>query len=182
MTLSTRDLVMMGLFAAVMAALGLLPKIALPLGVPITAQSLGVMLAGAVLGPKRGFGALALFVLLVLLGLPLLAGGRGGLGLLASPSGGFLLGFPVAAWAVGLLCRRLDRPTSVPWTILACVVGGIGVLYAFGIPYWIAITGDAASAVLVAAIAFLPGDLIKAALAGAVAAMVHRGAPGLRNR
>lgn len=57
------------------AALGLVPQITLGFGVPITAQTLGVMLAGAVLGAKRGAAAAGLMMLLVALGLPLLAGG-----------------------------------------------------------------------------------------------------------
>ncbi|MBK1665503.1 BioY family transporter [Rhodospirillum rubrum] len=182
MTLTTRDLVLMGLFAAVMAALGLLPQFVLPLGVPVTAQSMGVMLAGAILGARRGFGAIAIFVALVALGLPLLAGGRGGLGVFAGPSGGFVIGFPIAAWAVGLLVGLFRRPTSVPLTILACVLGGVGVLYAVGIPYWVAITGNSLSAVLAIAVNFLPGDAIKAVVAGLVAVTVRRGYPALSSR
>ena len=60
------------LFAALLAVLGLIPKIDLPLGVPITLQTLGVMLAGCLLGPKRALQALLLFLLAVALGLPLL--------------------------------------------------------------------------------------------------------------
>ena len=79
--MATRDLVRIALFAAVIGALGLLPKFDLPLagGVPITAQSLGVMLAGIFLGPRNGALAVLLFLFVVALGVPLLAGGRGGL-------------------------------------------------------------------------------------------------------
>jgi biotin transport system substrate-specific component len=182
MTLSTRDLVLMGLFAAIMAALGLLPSFTLPLGVPITAQSMGCMLAGAILGARRGFGAMLIFVLLLCLGLPLLAGGRGGLGIFASPTGGFNLGFPFAALATGWIFARFNRPTSVPAAIVACALGGIGVLYAFGIPYWVAISGNSLSAVLAVAINFIPGDLIKAVVAGLVAVTVRRGYPALGAR
>ena len=71
MTLTTRDIVMIALFAALTAALGLFPPITLPIagGVPITAQSMGCMLAGALAGAKRGGLALALFALLVAIGL-----------------------------------------------------------------------------------------------------------------
>ncbi|MCF8479227.1 MAG: biotin transporter BioY [Rhodospirillum sp.] len=179
MSLSTRDLVLMGLFAAVMAALGLLPSFVLPLGVPITAQSMGCMLAGAILGARRGFGAMLIFVLLLALGLPLLAGGRGGLGVFASPTGGFAIGFPFAALATGWLVARFGHPTKALPSILACALGGIVVLYAFGIPYWVAITESSLSAVLAVAINFLPGDLVKAVVAGLVAATVHRGYPAL---
>ena len=72
-----RNLTMIALFAALIAALGLIPKFTLGFGVPITAQSLGVMLCGTVLGAKRGFLAAPPFVLLVAIGLPSRRGGRG---------------------------------------------------------------------------------------------------------
>ena len=72
---SAQSLSTVALFAAVMAVLGLVPKIDLPFGVPITLQSLGVMLAGCLLGGKRGFQSLALFLLAVAVGMltPLMA-------------------------------------------------------------------------------------------------------------
>jgi biotin transport system substrate-specific component len=83
--MSTRDIVYIALFAAIVGALGMFPPITLPLiGVPITAQSLGVMLAGSVLGARRGGLAIVLFLVLVAIGVPLLAGGRGGFGVLFS--------------------------------------------------------------------------------------------------
>ena len=75
-----RNLTLIALFAALIAALGLIPKLTLAFGVPVTAQSLGVMLCGTVLGAKRGGLAALLFVGLVALGLPLLSGGRQTLG------------------------------------------------------------------------------------------------------
>ncbi|MGB0695059.1 MAG: biotin transporter BioY [Rhodospirillaceae bacterium] len=185
MRISPKDLVLMAIFAAFVAALGLIPKITLPLGVPITAQTLGVMLAGIVLGPKRAFGALAIFTLLVLLGLPLLAGGRGGLGLLAGPSGGFLLGFAPAAAAVGWFSTSFGGMTSTGGfaqgvrVFLASVLGGIVVLYGFGIPYWVMMTDNAVSAVLATAVIFLPGDLLKAVLCAVIASALIRAYPPL---
>jgi biotin transport system substrate-specific component len=180
MTTSTRDLVLMGLFAAVMAALGLLPKVAIGIGVPITAQSMGVMLAGAILGAKRGAGAMAIFVALVALGLPLLAGGRGGLGIFAGPTGGFLLGFILGAYLTGLIAERLTIGVEILRFGAACVLGGIGGVYLLGIPYWILITDSAAAHVLLVSLNFIPGDLIKAGIAALVAAAVYRGYPVLR--
>lgn len=78
--MKTRDLVLISLFAAIIIALGLLPPITLGfIPVPITAQSLGVMLAGVVLGAKRGTLAVLLTILIAAIGLPVLSGGRGGL-------------------------------------------------------------------------------------------------------
>ena len=82
-TSQTRNTVYVAVFAAMIAAMGLLPPITLGIiPVPITLQTLGVMLAGALLGPWRGALASSVVVILSLAGLPLLAGGRGGLGIL----------------------------------------------------------------------------------------------------
>ena len=72
-----RSLTHVALFAALVAVLGLVPQISLAAGVPITAQSLGIMLCGTVLGARRGALAVLLFLALVAAGLPLLSGGRG---------------------------------------------------------------------------------------------------------
>lgn len=178
---STRDLVLMSLFAAVTAALGLIPEIPLPMGgVPITAQTLGVMLAGAILGARRGAGSMALFVVLVALGLPLLAGGRGGLGVFAGPSGGFVIGWIFGAWITGLLVEKLPQRMRHWRFVVATVGGGIGGVYALGIPYWAAITGSSLWSVAVISAYFVPGDLIKAVIAASVAAAVQRGYPVAR--
>src|SRR4051812_50185355 len=91
------------------------------------------MLAGAVLGARRGFLAAMLLLVLVAVGLPLLAGGRGGLGVFAGPSVGFLLGWPVAAFVTGWLTERGGPGYHLLWGVGANVVGGIVVLYAAGI-------------------------------------------------
>ncbi len=128
-----RSLTHIALFAALIAVLGLVPQITLAVGVPITAQSLGIMLCGTVLGARRGALAVVLFLVLVAAGLPLLSGGRGGLGVFAGPSAGFLVGFPVAAFVCGLIVERW-RMAIGPAAFVGAVMGGIVVLYAFGIP------------------------------------------------
>ena len=87
---SARSMAQVSLFAALMAVMGLIPKIDLPLGVPITIQSLGVMLAGVMLGPWRGMQSMLLFLAAVAVGLPLLSGGRGGIAVFMAPSAGYL--------------------------------------------------------------------------------------------
>jgi biotin transport system substrate-specific component len=166
----TRDLVFVALFAALIAVLGFVPKIDLPFlaGVPITVQTLGVMLAGLFLGPRRGALAVLLFVFVVLLGAPFLSGGRGGLGVLFGPTVGFLLGWIPGAFLVGfvfLLLQRLAPSKSMVNAFFACLVGGVVTIYTVGIPVlaWrAAIPLDQAIAV---SLAFIPGDLLKAALA-----------------
>ena len=172
-----RNLTLIALFAALIAALGLIPQLTLAFGVPITAQSLGVMLCGTVLGAKRGALAVLLFVLLVALGLPLLAGGRGGLGVFVSPTAGFVIGFPFAALITGLIVENWRNGPLALVAGVASVIGGIIVLYAFGISglAWALQKSIAESAVLVTA--FIPGDLIKAVLAGVITAALARARP-----
>ena len=174
-----RDVVLIALFAALIAVLGLIPKLTLASGIPITAQTLGIMLCGTVLGAKRGALAAGLFCLLVLLGLPLLAGGRGGLGVLATPWAGFFVGFPVAAFAAGLAMEKLRRLPVAFAAGAAAVLGGILALYAVAVPwYMIAKPAGLTEALAVAAAPFLPGDLIKAVLAGLVTEALGRARPG----
>lgn len=173
--LSTRDLVLCALFAALLAGLGMAPPI--PLGflpVPITAQTLGVMLAGALLGAKRGGLAVLLFVLLVAAGLPLLAGGRGGIGVLMGPTGGFVLGFPIGAFVTGLLAERFATGVNPIRLFAVCAVGGIAAIYAIGIPWLSLVAGMPLEKAALGVMAFLPGDLIKAGIAAFAAAAVRR--------
>ena len=79
-----KNMLYAAMFAAIVAVLGLMPPIPLPfIPVPITLQTMGVMLAGSFLGKRLGFISVLLVVVIVLLGLPILSGGRGGLALLS---------------------------------------------------------------------------------------------------
>ncbi len=174
-----KTLVQIALYAALIAALGLLPKFSIPLagGVPVTAQSLGVMLAGVMLGPVRGALAVCLFLLVVALGAPLLAGGRGGLGVFASPSVGFLIGWPIAAWVSGMIMKSLKR-FSVFWSAcIAAFMGGVAVMYLCGIPGIVLMTDLDLWAAAAAALVFIPGDVLKVFITGLIAQTVARGLP-----
>lgn len=181
--MTSRDLALVAAFAALIAVLGAVGLL-YPFGaaVPITAQTLGVMLAGSVLGARRGALAVVVLLLLVLAGLPWLAGGRGGLGVLAGPSAGFLLGWVPGAAVVGALVARRPRtpgPALLAWLATANAVGGIAVVYAVGIPVlaWRAdlpLTGAALGSAV-----YLPGDLLKVAVSALVTAAVLRGYPGI---
>ncbi|HET6561186.1 MAG TPA: biotin transporter BioY [Marmoricola sp.] len=181
--LSSRDLALVAVFVGLMAALGLVPAF-FPFGaaVPITAQSLGVMLVGAVLGARRALVTMLVFLALVAVGLPLLAGGVGGLGVFATPRVGFLVGFPVAAYVVGLL-TELGGPTyTLRRGVVANVLGGIVVLYGFGIAGLMTVGRLGIDAAATAVTLYLPGDAIKAVVAALVARGVHAGYPGLLSR
>lgn len=175
--LDVKGLVRCALFAALIAALGLLPPLPVPvIPVPITAQTLGVMLAGAVLGARRGALAVILFLLVVALGFPMLSGGRGGLGAFAAPSAGFLLGWVPGAALTGLLAGKAG--TNVIRLVAACVAGGIGAVYLIGVPWMAWRAGLPLAQASAAAAIFLPGDAIKAVAAAVAVRAVRRGAPG----
>lgn len=164
------------LFAALIAILGLIPKIDLISGVPITAQSLGVMLCGTVLGARKGALAVLLFLALVALGLPLLSGGRGGLGVFASPSVGYLIGFPIAAFVAGWVVQNWRAGVGVA-AFVGAALGGIVVLSAIGIlGMSVMLDKSMADAAWLAA-PFLAGDSIKAVLAGVITQSLARMRP-----
>lgn len=176
---TVRDLAQVAVFAALIAALGLPGSINLGTsGVPITLQSLGVMLAGALLGARKGVLAV-LTVMAVGLVLPILAGGRTTLTSLAGPTAGFLVGWIAAVAVIGWLSYRMMPRYKVLPGFLINVLGGIVVLYIFGI-VGMMLRGDlTAWGALVANAPFLPGDAIKALVTAVVAAQVHRAYPAL---
>lgn len=178
--MTTKDIVKIALFAAITAALGLFPPIDLPvLSAKITAQSLGVMLAGALLGARGGALAMGLFVALVAAGLPLLAGGRGGLPALLGATGGFVLAFPLAAFLTGALLQRLGPQAPLWQAYLALVLGGILALYVVGIPWLSVIANMPLQRAALIVLVYVPGDLIKAALTLLVLRQVRRAYPDL---
>ncbi len=166
------------MFAALIAVLGLPGSLnVFGNAVPITLQTFGVMLAGVILGTWRAALAVVVLLVLVAVGLPLLAGGRGGLGVFAMPSAGYLLGWIPGAALTGWIAERGGAKPGFVRLLIACVVGGIGVIYLIGVPVQAAITGLPLWAALAGSAIFLPGDLIKAVLAALVARGVQRAYP-----
>lgn len=179
-SLVARDLALIAVFAALLAALGQVPPLQPFAGIaPITAQTLGVMLAGSVLGARRGALAVVTFLVLVAAGLPLLSGGRGGLGVFAGVSAGFLYGWVLGAFVVGFLVERRPARGLLGWLVVSNVIGGIGIVYALGVP-GMAFLGDLSivKATTLSAV-YLPGDAVKVIVASVVTAGVLRGYPGV---
>ena len=170
------DIARIAVFAAIVAVLGLPGGFSVFGSVPITAQTLGVMLAGAILGAWRGAISMLVLLALVALGLPLLSGGRGGIAVFVGPSAGYLVGWVLGAFLVGLIVRAGPRLTW-PRTILGVVVGGIVTIYAFGIPVQAAITRLPLAETALQSLVFLPGDLVKAAIAAAITMTLVRAYP-----
>ncbi len=173
-----RNVVLIALFTALIAALGLVPKLTLASGIPITAQTLGLMLCGTVLGAKRGALAAALFIVLVAAGLPLLAGGRGGLGVFTTPWAGFYYGYPLAGFVAGFVMEKWRGGNVTVVAGVAAVLGGIGALYLVAVPYYMfAKPAGFGEALLTAMAPFMPGDLIKAVLAGLITGALYKARP-----
>ncbi|WP_426750335.1 biotin transporter BioY [Myxococcus sp. Y35] len=141
--------------------------------VPITSQSLGVIVAAAALGPLRGMASQTLYLLLGAVGLPFFSEGASGFDRILGATGGYLVGFVPAAFLVGLAARRgLDRR---PWSALPLFVAGQLVVFAVGVPWLIlAARIDVAKAMSVGFIPFVPGGIIKAAIAGVLLPLAWR--------
>jgi len=165
--LKTKDMVYAGLFAAVTAALGLLIIPIQP--VPITGQSMGPMLAGSILGSRVGGLSLLIFDLLVAAGVPVLAGGRGGLGIILGPTGGYIISWPIAAYVIGKIVEQ-KREKSLLFYFIANVLGGIVIVYFIGV-LWLSFQQglDFKTALFEGALIFIPGDMVKAAAASITA-------------
>jgi biotin transport system substrate-specific component len=143
--------------------LGLTALLQIPLEpVPVTGQTFGVLLLGALLGARRGALTVAGYVAAGVAGLRVFAGGAAGPARLFGPTGGYLIGFIAAAWIVGWLSERgWDR--RLPTAAAAMLVGTLAI-YLFGLP-WLAVFVGWGQVVPVGLAPFVVGDLLKLALA-----------------
>jgi biotin transport system substrate-specific component len=155
----------MTVFTALMAALIAAGAfIIIPVGpVPIVLQNLFVMVAGLILAPRWAAGAVAIYLLAGSIGLPIFAGGTGGIGRLVGPTGGYLLAYLPAVLVISWTHSHLGRK---PWMEIGALVLAAGIVYALGVSWLKAVTamswtGAAAAGML----PFLPGDVLKIAAA-----------------
>ncbi len=146
-------------------------QIAVGYPVPITAQTFVVLMLAALLGPRRSALCLLAYIAEGAAGLPVFAQGKAGFAALLGPTGGYLIGFVPAAYIVGFLARKgWDRRIST--TIIAMILGNI-IIYAFGLLWlfallWLSGRLDLHTALAGGLYPFIPGDLLKIALAAAV--------------
>ena len=176
------DVALVASFAAFIVVCVLLPEISTGFGVPITLQTFGVMLAGLVLGPVRGFLAVALYLLVGFAGLPVFADGRSGLAVLAGPSVGYLLAFPVAAALAGVFglgARRVRPALRYPALFAAGFGASLLVIHPAGIVGLMARAGMTFGEAARLDLTFWPGDVLKNLAAAAVALAVLRAFPQL---
>ena len=177
-----------GLVLAGVGVVALLAQVTIPLPlVPITGQTLGVILVGAALGSRRGAAALLTYLLIGLAGAPVFAEFSGGPASVLSPSFGFLLGFVPAAFVAGWFAERSwDR---TPLLAMAGFVAASAVPFLFGVPYLAMILNAVMGAelglggVLAAGLwPFIPGGLVKAAMAAVLIPAAWRGVRALDAR
>ena len=163
------DLTYIAVFAAIMGAMGFVPPIMLSFTpVPIVLQTLGVLLAGTVLGPKRGFLSMVVFLLVVAAGMPLLSGGRGGVSVFVGPSAGFLISYPITAGCVGFLVHRFGNLKL--WKILLVnLTVGIFLIYLIGVPVQAFVMHISILTAAKFCLVYIPGDVLKAILASYLA-------------
>lgn len=170
--MTTRDFVLIALFTALVVALGMVPGIPIAaIPVPVVLQNLGIMMAGALLGARRGALVALLLVVLVAVGLPVLSGGRGGLGVLMGPTGGFVIGWVFGAFVTGLVVDALAPSRSglvrtVGAVLLGVALGNILVVYTLGVLWLSLSTGTPLLTAAAGMGIFVPIDLAKGVIAG----------------
>ncbi len=154
-------------------AAGAFIRIPLPFTpVPITLQTFFVLLAGAVLGKKLGILSQAGYVILGLFGAPIFAGAHAGAAYFMGPTGGYILGFALASWAVGKIMGMKYNPGS-SWTMISMISGAV-VYFSLG-ALWLSVVlhVSIAKAVMLGVIPFIPGDIVKILSAAALYNLVH---------
>ncbi|HNY20557.1 MAG TPA: biotin transporter BioY [Treponemataceae bacterium] len=153
------------LFAALICAGSV---IAIPIGpVPITLQNAFAIMAGLLLGPLQGAGAVGLFLLAGALGLPVFSGGKGGLAIITGPTGGYLAGYFIGALVAGFALERAKEkkgPITIPF-IVSAAIAGFACIYIPGILVLKKTLGiSLVDALVKGFIPFLAGDAIKIAV------------------
>lgn len=176
MKISIKQMALVSLFTA-LTAVGAF--ISIPIGpVPITLQTLFVLLGGVLLGSKLGALSQVVYIILGLIGIPIFSGFSGGIQTILKPSFGFLLGFIFAAYVVGKIVNSNSqlKTTNFKTIIVATTIGTL-VVYLIGLPYMYFILNNVMNmsltfteVVKMGVLLFIPGDLLKILIASLVGA------------
>lgn len=163
-----KPLVFAALFAALLAAVA---PFKIPLGftpVPITLQTLVVLLSGAMLGPYYGALSMILYVVVGALGLPVFAGGGSGIGALLGPTGGYLFSYFIAAFVIGKIIKMRKKPKYLDYAI--AMIAGTIIIYVLGAGWGMVVTGLGIAAIMIGwVLPFIIGDTIKLLIAAYIA-------------
>jgi biotin transport system substrate-specific component len=181
-----RSLALVAVFAALLTVAAVVPGIPVgSAGVPITLQTLAVMLTGLCLGPARGGLAVLLYLVIGFVGFPVFAKGQSGLQVLAGPSAGYLVAFLIAAVVVGFAATRIVRRRPATWGplfFLAAMLTSLAFVHGLGIVGLMVNAELSFAEAFTVDLAFYPGDIVKNLVAAAAAAAVHRAFPDLLAR
>lgn len=176
------DVALIAGFAALIAVCAISPAISIGGPVPVTLQTFGVLLSGAVLGAHRGFLAALLYVVAGTAGLPIFSGGAAGLAVLTGPSAGYLIGFPLAAGLCGFLVERLPRQaiqTSLPLIFAAGLASSAVCIHTLGMTGLVLRIPTTWAGAFDIDKFFWFGDVLKNIAVAFVATAVHRAFPDL---
>ncbi len=166
------DIIYAGLFAALTAVLGLI-SIPLPISpVPISGQSLAIMLAGSILTVRQAAYSVLTFLIVGAAGVPVISGGNGGIGVIVGPRGGYLIGFLAGVIVIALL---KGNGNNVWRLALANIAGGILVVYIMGV-LWLNFVTDIGlyKAFFAGVLPFIPGDLCKVFIASVIGVAINK--------
>lgn len=167
--MSTKYLVYTALMTAIIAILGFIPAIPLPImPVPIVLQNIGIFLAAILLGRKYGTLSIIVLLLLVATGLPLLSGGRGGIGVFAGPSAGFLFMYPVITYLIGLVRDLYFKKINFVVLLITMIVFGVLLLDITGTIIMGLITNLPITKSVTLSLLFMPADILKAIVASLI--------------
>ncbi|MFZ5352194.1 MAG: biotin transporter BioY [Bacillota bacterium] len=165
-----KDMVLISLFAAMIAVSSYI-TIPIPL-VPITAQTLVIMLSGSILNTFQSASSVLIYLMLGAVGLPVFAKGTSGLGVLFGATGGYLFGFLLAVIIINLIKGNTNNIFRLA---AANLIGGVAVVYAIGVPWLAVMTGmGLAKAFAAGALYFIAGDIIKVILATVIGYAINK--------
>ena len=174
-TFSTKEMVLIAMFAAVMAVCS---WISIPIGsIPITLQTFGVFCALSLLGGRNGTFSIAVYILLGAVGLPVFTGFKGGIGALTGPTGGYILGFILMALLYWCGTKLLGSKLPVS---IGLLTAGLLVCYLFGTIWFVFGYSNGESsmsfykALKLCVIPFIPFDIIKLVLAAVISCRVKK--------
>ena len=166
---SIKGLVYASLFGALTAA-GAFIHIPLP-PVPITAQTFFLNVAALLLGGPLGAVSQFVYVLLGVVGMPVFAGGKAGLGVLFGPTGGYLLGFIIAAFVIGMV-NQMKKSAGIFWHIFSMLIGMLIIYFLGSFQLSLVAKMSLHKALVVGVLPFIPGDIIKILLAAIVSSQL----------
>lgn len=164
-----RKMALASLFTALIAVGAFIRIPVLISPVPITLQVLFIFLAGAMLGARWGSMSVMIYLLLGIIGLPVFSGGSSGVGVLLGPTGGYLMGFALAAFVIGTLTDKWGTSSLLRNALF--MSAGLLVIYLLGAAYMAHVARiSVESAILVGVVPFIPGDLLKLAFSSVIVA------------